>query len=158
MGSMRPSQGAKLQILLQITLFFRKDWHLGHQQNPVFWFLQKPEKLSRQYVSDLPSLQDVRRLFFLLSKLTDKNIHLASLSLTESSHTSWAKTPPFGLKNSLHLKPSGNKCSIGNLGFARRAMFLLSLISKHEMLRMGLLMADGSLLTLRQHQHHMQIL
>jgi len=35
---------------------------------------------------------------------------------------------------------------------------LLSLIPKHEMLRMGLLMADGSLLTLRQHQHHMQIL
>ncbi len=31
------------------------------------------------------------------------------------------------------------------IGFsARRAIFLLSLISKHEMLRMGLVMADGT--------------
>jgi hypothetical protein len=37
-------------------------------------------------------------------------------------------------------------------------VFLLSLISEHEMLRMGLVMADGSLLTGRQHQQQMQIL
>jgi hypothetical protein len=35
-------------------------------------------------------------------------------------------------------------------------VFLLSLISKHEMLRVGLVMADGSLLTGRQHQLHTQ--
>ena len=36
--------------------------------------------------------------------------------------------------------------------------FLLSLISKHEMVRMGLRMADGSLLTVRQHRLQTQIL
>ena len=41
---------------------------------------------------------------------------------------------------------------------ARRAMFLLSLISKHEMVRMGLVMSDGSLLTVRQNQQQTQIL
>ena len=35
-------------------------------------------------------------------------------------------------------------------------VFLLSLISKHEMLCMGLVMADGSLLTGRQHQQQTQ--
>ena len=37
-------------------------------------------------------------------------------------------------------------------------VFLLSLISKHEMLRIGLVMTDVSLLTVRQHQHQTQIL
>ena len=37
-------------------------------------------------------------------------------------------------------------------------VFFLSLISKHEMLRMGLVMDDGSLLTVRQHQQQTQIL
>ena len=37
-------------------------------------------------------------------------------------------------------------------------VFLLSLISKHVMLRMGLVMADLSLLTGRQHQQQTQIL
>jgi len=37
-------------------------------------------------------------------------------------------------------------------------MFLLSLISKHGMLRMGLMMTDGSSLTISHHQPHTQIL
>ena len=39
-----------------------------------------------------------------------------------------------------------------------KPVFLLSLISKHEMVRMGLVMSDGSLLTVRQHQQQTQIL
>jgi hypothetical protein len=42
--------------------------------------------------------------------------------------------------------------------FLSEAMFLLSLISKHAMRRMGLLMTDGSSLTIRQHQQQTQIL
>ena len=38
------------------------------------------------------------------------------------------------------------------------AMFLLSLISKHGMLRVGLVQTDGSLLTIRQHQRYTKIL
>ena len=41
--------------------------------------------------------------------------------------------------------------------FFSEAVFLLSLISKHEMRRIGLVVADGSLLTGRQHQTHTQI-
>ena len=36
----------------------------------------------------LQPFDDVRHLFFLISKLTDKNIYLSSLTLTEPSHTS----------------------------------------------------------------------
>ena len=39
-----------------------------------------------------------------------------------------------------------------------KPVFLLSLISKHEMVRMELIMADGSFLTVRQHQQQTQIL
>ena len=46
----------------------------------------------------------------------------------------------------------------GSFFLARRAVFLLSLISRHEMVRMGLVMADGSLLTVRQYQQQTQIL
>ena len=52
---------------------------------------QKQEKPSRQYVSDLQSLQDERHLFFLVSKLPDKNIYLSSLSLIETLHTEVSK-------------------------------------------------------------------
>ena len=38
------------------------------------------------------------------------------------------------------------------------AVFLLSLISKHGMLRVGLMQTDGSLLTIRQHQRYTKIL
>ena len=43
-------------------------------------------------MSGFTALCDARHLFFLKSKLLDKNISLLSLSLTEPSHTSWAKT------------------------------------------------------------------
>jgi hypothetical protein len=42
--------------------------------------------------------------------------------------------------------------------FFSETVFLLSLISKHEMRRVGLVMTDGSLLTIRQQQSHAQIL
>ena len=42
--------------------------------------------------------------------------------------------------------------------FFNEVRFLLSWISKHEMLRMGLVMADGSSLTVGQHQQQTKIL
>ena len=85
-------------LFLNVTQMHRsrlreKPQKTGHLHNPVFFFLQKQQKHSLQYVSDFQSLQDARWLFFLVSMLPDKNIRLASVSPTETPHTLWAKTP-----------------------------------------------------------------
>jgi len=50
------------------------------------------------------------------------------------------------------------KCLMAMFFRTKGPMFFLSLISKHEMLRMELVLTDGSLFTVRQHQLQMQIL
>ena len=42
--------------------------------------------------------------------------------------------------------------------FFSEAMYLLSLISKHDVRRVILVMTDGSILTIMQHQQQMRIL
>ncbi len=67
-------------------------------------------------------------------------------------------------KHSLHggkniaLRAEKPYLSMRSLFRLEKPVFLLSLISKHEMLRMVLVMANGSLLTVRQHQQQTQIL
>jgi hypothetical protein len=65
-----------------------------------------------------------------------------------------AQKPLYRIETTLNILPTCNIC------FFRLAkpMFLLSLISKHGMLRVVLVMTDGSLLTISQQQRQTQIL
>ena len=57
------------------------------------------------------------------------------------------------------VMPSGSRFERSSMrSFFSEAVFLLSLILKHGMLRVGLMQTDGSLLTIRQHQRYTQIL
>ena len=76
--------------------------------------IKKQEKPSLQYVSDFQSLQDSRWIFFLVSKLPGKTIHLASSSLA-SRHI---------LREQKHRLLSQSKKQFISGFSARRAMFL----------------------------------
>ena len=76
-------------------------------------------------------LYDTRHIFFLINKFIDKNLCLVSKLLQSLYMLSGQEQKKNFLSSCLDRKiVIGNICSL-----ARRAMFLLSLISRHVMLR-----------------------
>ena len=59
------------------------------------FFLTKTRKTLTSVCVGLCSPLRCKAYIFLKNKLLNKNIYLSSLSLTEPSHTPWAKTPAF---------------------------------------------------------------